>query len=170
MTGVRVRSLALELVPVMGAALATAVAAQITIPCWPVPFTLQTVAVLASGLLLGARRGAASQVAYLAMGASGVPVFAGALGGPQILFGPTGGYLFAFVLAAALAGFGKERWSGWRLALAIGGASLLTLSLGAAWLSTYVGPSAWVAGFLLFVPAEILKALAAWVGTLVTKR
>ncbi len=54
----------------------TAVAAQITIPTPPVPFTLQVLAVILSGLLLGARYGALAQAAYLLVGAVGVPVFA----------------------------------------------------------------------------------------------
>lgn len=162
MTGVRARSLALEFVPVLAAAGATAVAAQITIPFWPVPFTLQTAAVLASGLCLGARRGAAAQLAYLSAGAAGAPVFAGALGGPQILFGPTGGYLLAFVASAFAVGLAAENWKGWRLGLSLVAASILTLGVGATWLSTFIGAAAWKAGLLLFLPAEMLKAGAAW--------
>ena len=55
-------------------ALLTAVAAQITIPVKPVPFTLQTMMVLLSGAFLGAKNGAYSQLAYLALGVLGFPV------------------------------------------------------------------------------------------------
>lgn len=140
----------------------TALAAQMTLPLWPVPFTLQTFAVLASGLLLGTRRGAAAQAAYLLAGAAGLPVFAGGRGGPMVPFGPTGGYLIAFVLAAWLAGAAAERWRGGRLLLTLSGTSLLVLGVGALWLSRFVGSSAWTAGFLLFVPSEILKAIIVW--------
>jgi biotin transport system substrate-specific component len=85
----------------------TAIAAQIAIPVKPVPFTLQTTAVLLAGALLGAKRGAASQLIYLALGIIGLPVFAqtpdGALGIARLL-GPTGGYLLAFPIAAYLTG------------------------------------------------------------------
>jgi biotin transport system substrate-specific component len=86
-------------------ALLTAVGAQITIPLLPVPFTLQTLFVLLSGAFLGARKGAAAQVAYLAAGAAGLPVFAGFSGTALHLLGPTGGYLLAFPGAAFLAGW-----------------------------------------------------------------
>ena len=86
----------------------TAIAAQITIPIKPVPFTLQTMVVLLAGALLGAKNGAYSQLIYLALGAIGLPIFAHT---PDAgisfarLFGPTGGYLLAFPLAAYLVGY-----------------------------------------------------------------
>jgi biotin transport system substrate-specific component len=61
---------------VLGGALITALAAQVQIPMWPVPLTLQTFAVLLVGATLGAGRGAASLSVYLAMGAAGLPVSA----------------------------------------------------------------------------------------------
>jgi len=84
----------------------TALGARLSVPLpgTPVPFTLQPVAVLLAGLLLGAGAGAASQLTYLAVGAMGLPVFA-AGGGLAYLAGPTGGYLLAFPVAAALAGW-----------------------------------------------------------------
>lgn len=84
--------------------LLTAVGAQIVVPTVPVPFTLQTFFVLLSGALLGPRKGAAAQMAYLAMGATGLPVFAGFAGGFPYLLGPTGGYLVAFPFAAWITG------------------------------------------------------------------
>ena len=88
-----------------GFSLLTAVGAQIVIPTVPVPFTLQTLFVLLSGAMLGARKGAAAQIAYLMMGASGLPVFAGFSGSVLRLVGPTGGYLLAFPIAAFLTGY-----------------------------------------------------------------
>lgn len=84
----------------------TAVGARMSVPLsgTPVPFTLQPVAVLLAGLLLGPILGAGSQFAYLALGAAGLPVFA-AGGGLAYLGGPTGGYLMAFPVAAAVAGW-----------------------------------------------------------------
>ncbi len=85
-------------------ALLTALGAQIVLPTIPVPFTLQTFFVLLSGALLGPRKGAAAQMSYLAMGATGLPVFAGLAGGFPYLLGPTGGYLIAFPFAAYITG------------------------------------------------------------------
>jgi len=86
----------------------TAIAAQFTVPIKPVPFTLQTIAVLLSGAFLGAKKGALSQLIYLSLGIIGLPVFAqtpeGALGFARLM-GPTGGYLLAFPLAAFVTGY-----------------------------------------------------------------
>lgn len=86
----------------------TAMAAQLAIPSKPVPFTMQTMAVLLAGAFLGAKNGAISQIIYLFLGIIGLPVFAqtpdGALGFARLL-GPTGGYLLAFPLAAFITGF-----------------------------------------------------------------
>ncbi len=90
----------------------TAVAAQISIPVKPVPFTLQTLMVGLSGAFLGARKGAYSQLLYLTLGVAGLPVFAptpDGYFGAAALFGPTGGYLLAFPLAAFAAGFLVEK-------------------------------------------------------------
>lgn len=85
--------------------LLTTVGAQIAIPTYPVPITLQTFFVILSGAMLGARRGAASQMMYLIAGVSGVPVFANGASGPLHLVGPTGGYLIAFPIAAFVIGY-----------------------------------------------------------------
>jgi biotin transport system substrate-specific component len=90
----------------------TAVAAQVSVPVKPVPFTLQTMMVVLAGAFLGARNGAYSQVLYLIIGVLGMPVFAQSadgLYGFAKLFGPTGGYLLAFPLAAYLTGYIIEK-------------------------------------------------------------
>jgi biotin transport system substrate-specific component len=83
----------------------TAVGARFEIAHVPVPYTLQTLVVLLSGAFLGARNGALSQLLYAGAGALGAPVFAGGAFGVLTLVGPTGGYLMAFPLAAALVGW-----------------------------------------------------------------
>src|SRR5881396_862750 len=99
-----VRALAVAL----GAVL-VALAAQVSIPLpgTPVPMTLQPMAVLLVGGLLGARLGALSMIAYLAMGAAGLPVFTPTvpLFGIARLIGPTGGYLLAYPVAAWVTGW-----------------------------------------------------------------
>ncbi|MBN1785396.1 MAG: biotin transporter BioY [Candidatus Methanofastidiosa archaeon] len=82
----------------------TAVGAFIQIPFVPVPITLQTFFVLLSGLLLGARLGAFSQIIYVLMGVIGLPVFAGGTSGIGVVTGPTGGYLIGFVAGAYVVG------------------------------------------------------------------
>ena len=94
------------------------VSAKVEVPFYPVPMTLQTLAVLTLGALFGARLAAATVALYLGEGLIGLPVFAGAAAGPAYLAGPTGGYLVGFLLAAALVGWLAERgWTrGWLLA------------------------------------------------------
>jgi biotin transport system substrate-specific component len=102
------RPLGLKLAGALAGTLAVALAAQASVPLpgTPVPMTLQPLAVLIVGGLLGPRYGALSMVMYLALGAAGLPVFTpGGLPGAARLFGPTGGYLIAYPFAAALVGW-----------------------------------------------------------------
>jgi biotin transport system substrate-specific component len=111
---------------VLGAALVT-LAAQIAVPLpgTPVPMTLQPLAVLLVGGLLGARLGATSMVLYLALGIAGLPVFTPTvpLLGVARLLGPTGGYLLAYPVAAfavgAIVAEGR-RWTRVALGVAAG--------------------------------------------------
>src|SRR6266702_4291957 len=94
---------------VIGAVL-VALAAQVAVPLpgTPVPMTLQPMAVLLVGGLLGPRLGALSMILYLAMGAAGLPVFTPSpllLPGIARLFGQTGGYLLAYPVAAWVTGW-----------------------------------------------------------------
>src|ERR1700674_289283 len=87
----------------------TAIAAQVSIPLpfTPVPFTFQPMIVLLGGAALGARLGMTSQFLYLALGIAGLPVFAASATlppGVARLFGPTGGYLLSYPIAALTAG------------------------------------------------------------------
>lgn len=87
-------------------AIVVALAAQVVVPVpfSPVPMTLQPLAVLAVGGLLGAAGGLSALVLYLLLGIIGLPVFAGGGSGAWHLLGPTGGYLLAFPIAAAVTG------------------------------------------------------------------
>ena len=95
---------------IVGFAAAVAAASQIAIPLpWtPVPITLQPMLVILAGMWLGPVAGAASMVLYLAAGAAGLPVFT-PIGAPGIarFFGPTGGYLIAYPVAAYVAGVAR---------------------------------------------------------------
>lgn len=134
---------------IVAASLLIAASAQIAIPLpfSPVPMTLQPLAILLVGAALGARRGAAAAALYLFQGLAGLPVFAGGLAGPLVFVGPTAGYLLAFPLAAAIAGFASER--GWtRSPLAT--APLMALALA----TVHVSGWAWLTAGLHFAPAQ----------------
>jgi biotin transport system substrate-specific component len=93
-------------VPVAVGALLVALSAQfvVPVPLSPVPMTLQPLAVLVVGGLLGASAGVSALILYIALGALGLPVFAGGGAGFLHLIGPTGGYLLAFPVAAGVTG------------------------------------------------------------------
>jgi len=90
----------------------TALSAQLSIPALPLPFTLQTLAVLVIGSTYGAARGSITMAVYALVGALGLPVFEGASSGFDILFGSTGGFIIGFIFAAAVAGrLAELNWS-----------------------------------------------------------
>ena len=145
--------------------LLTALAAQISIPLWPVPITGQTFAVTLTGALLGSRLGAMALTLYLIEGASGLPFFSGGGNGIQMLLGPTGGYLVSFPAAAFITGaFAEQGWDKRFLtavaAMAIG--SALILLAGWAWLTQFMTPAvAWHAGVSRFIIGDIVKVVLA---------
>ena len=142
-----------------------AAGAFVSIPVGSVPFTLQVLFVLLAGMVLGPRLAALSVLAYLALGLV-APVYAGGTSGLGVLFGPTGGYLWGFVLAALITGAVSARGNA-SLARFVG-AGLLGIVpiyvLGAAWLAAqlHLGfGAAFVAGVAPFVWLDALKAVAA---------
>lgn len=148
----------------------TIVAAQVSIPLpfTPVPFTFQPMVVLLGGAALGARLGASSQVLYLALGLSGLPVFAASPILPQgalRLLGPTGGFLIAYPLAAFVAGYLAERGLDrryWTSLAAMTAGLAVVFAGGVSWLATVAAPAAgWrgalAAGFWPFVAVDLLK-------------
>ena len=96
----RHRALNNDLVLISVSAALITICSWISIPLGPVPFTLQTLGILAVMLTVGGRRGTIAILVYLALGAVGVPVFAGFKGGIMSFIGPTGGFLIGFVIAA----------------------------------------------------------------------
>jgi biotin transport system substrate-specific component len=159
------RSARLDLLCIVGFSLLTALSAQLEIhlPFTPVPVTGQTFMVLLSGAVLGSRRGFASQALYLAEGAAGMPVFAGGAFSVACLFGPTGGYLWSYPIAAGLLGWLVERGAARRvssLAASLVFCDALILLFGTAWLRTEFGMSfrqAVLLGIYPFLVGDALK-------------
>ncbi|MEX1172328.1 MAG: biotin transporter BioY [Chloroflexota bacterium] len=125
----------------LGAAI-VALCAQIYIPTPWVPFTGQTLGVLAVGGALGFRRGAASLLLYLLIGMIGVPVFSEGRSGVEIIRGFTGGYLIGFVLAAAVVGrlaeLGWDRRLGGSFVAMLAGTAIV-YAIGVPWLKVVTG-------------------------------
>lgn len=127
---------------VLGGALLTAGAAQVSVPLWPVPITGQTLAVLLVGSALGARRGALSMLVYALLGVVGLPVFAGGSAGVGVLVSPSGGYIVGFVTAAALVGWIAERFGDRPLrnsVLSFALGTVVTFAAGMVWLAVSLG-------------------------------
>jgi biotin transport system substrate-specific component len=156
-----------------------AASAWLSVPFYPVPLTMQTLAVLLIGGLLGPAAGVSSVVGYLALGVLGAPVFHSGLGGAVVLAGPTGGYLVGFIPAAFVMGW-AARLAGRRapvhgrrarvlvrisvLALGAVVASAAVYLVGLPWLSLTSGLGmgrAVAAGLVPFVLGDLLKAAVA---------
>ena len=162
---VRARDAAL----VVAAAALTALCAQISfhLPGNPVPVTLQTFAVLLSGAALGANRGAAAMLLYVALGVIGLPVYAEGKHGVDIITGVTGGYLIGFLIAGWVVGRLAERRMDRTpvraLPLFLIGSAIIYV-IGIPWLAVSADQSlGWAIsnGFVDFIPGDLVKALAA---------
>ncbi|MBN1321202.1 MAG: biotin transporter BioY [Thermoleophilia bacterium] len=155
-----------------------------SVPFYPVPLTMQTLAVLVVGGLLGPRLGASAVAGYLALGLAGAPVFHGGLSGPAVLTGPTGGYLVGFLAAVSVMGFAASRVrrsgsaerggrvgvrdASWlrEIAVLAGGALLAEAAIytfGVPWLAFYTGGlgNAVAAGLVPFLLGDALKTAVA---------
>lgn len=141
--------------------------AQASVPMWPVPMTLQTLAISIIGLTYGARLAAVTVLAYLAEGAMGLPVFSNGGAGVAHLMGPTSGFLWGFVGMAWLTGWLVERGLDrgiLRLFVAALVPGLLLFVPGALALSAVLGKSATEAVALAVTPfllGALVKALVA---------
>jgi biotin transport system substrate-specific component len=151
---------------VVGGSILIAALAQVAAG-YPVPFTGQTFGVLMVAALLGSRRGVLCVLTYLVQGLIGLPVFSQGRGGPAMFFGPTGGYLVGFLLAAYIVGSLAER--GWdrravttMLAMVLGSVGIYACGL--AWLLCLdsllgrpLGGGVLAVGLYPFLAGDVLK-------------
>lgn len=165
---------------VVAGTLILAISAKIKVPFYPVPMTLQTLAVLLIGATYGSRLAIATVAAYIAEGIIGLPVFTNTpplVAGPEYLLGPTAGFIASWLFVAAIVGYAADR--GWdrsplRLGAAMVVAIILQFAMGFAWLAWFahlangaagIGVAkAWggaVAPFLLGDALKIVLAAAA---------
>ncbi|QGX98042.1 biotin transporter BioY [Roseovarius faecimaris] len=150
---------------VLGGSLFIALAAQVSVG-WPVPITLQTLAILIVGLTFGSRLAAVTLLAYLAQGAAGLPVFANGMNGVALM-GPTAGFLFGFVGMAWLAGLAAEKG----LARGVVSTALVGIVVsallyipGLAWPAAMLGktlPELWAGWMAPFLLGDAIKAVIA---------
>lgn len=159
----------------------SAAGGRIVIDAKPVPFTLQVFFVVLAGMVLGPKLGAMSQILYIGVGISGLPVFAAPpFAGYQYLMGPTGGYLIGFAFGAYVTGLVRDKLRGlensisrvavYTLAGIAGIATLYTTGL--AWLTVWMMSFkqsglynslslAWKSGVMPFILVDTVKSSAA---------
>ena len=141
----------------------TIVLSQIAIPLpfTDVPLSLATLAVFLSGAVLGPARGAVAQGIYVVMGLAGLPVFANFSGGFARVLGPTGGYIWGYIVAALFIGLiiskaGRRFWA-YPAAMVTGLAGCY--ALGTAWYMIYAQIDLWAALALCVVPFLVGDAI-----------
>lgn len=138
------------------------------LPYTPVPVTGQMFAVLLSGVVLGKWYGGMSQGLYAGIGAAGIPWFAGAKGGLDVLSGVTGGYIIGFIIASLVIGWFTDRYIRFRsfkgmLALMVLGIAIIYIA-GVIQLSVVLGVGAQKAvqlGAVPFIGVDLVKAFIA---------
>lgn len=144
---------------------AIAVASQLSIPLPLVPVNLALLAVFLTGFILPMRYALVSVGAYLLMGALGLPVFAGLRGGPQALFGYTGGYLLGYFFSVFVVALLKGRAGSLIGRALVCVAALLACYLpGTLWLMYLTGRTlgqVLPAAVYPFIPGDLVKCLLA---------
>jgi len=157
----------LSLVPLCAAL--TAAGALIKIPLWPVAITLQTFFVILSGIILGPRYGALSQLVYIIIGLLGLPVFSGG-GGLAYIMQPSFGYLIGFVIAPLAVGslVRNKALTPMVVFIAALTGTLVIYSIGIPYLAVYMHlvlkkpdavSLAVKTGALIFLPGDMIKCL-----------
>jgi len=145
--------------------------AFLVIPIGPVPIALRNMFTLLSGLVLGPFLGAGAVALFIAAGAVGAPVFAGGGAGLAVILGPTGGYIFGYLLSAFVAGLlaGSPKpgvkTPAWRIVLAVVVGLLVVYVPGLVWLNLYLSlDGIWrtlAAGFFPFLAGDAVKGVVA---------
>ena len=159
-----------RLTAVFAFAVLMAAGAQIDVPMHPVPMTMQSFAVLLAGLCLGPKDGLFAVLLYLIAAAAGVPVLAEGSSGLAPFTGATAGYIYAFPIAAFLAGALVRAGQTYprllhpvAIVAALFALHLLLLGMGTAWLATRIEPADAISGgFTPFLIGAGVKSLLCW--------
>lgn len=136
------------------------------IPLSPVPIVLSDFFAMLAGLILGASWGVASVGLFLFLGALGLPVFAGGKAGLAVLFGPTGGFLFGFLVGVLIIGLisGKGKSSLLKDLAALIVGNIILYGIGVPWLKLVLKVTwgkALALGVLPFIPGTLIKMIVA---------
>ena len=142
-----------------------------------VPMTLQTFAVAFCGFMIGWKLGLGAVGIYIFMGAIGVPVFSNFGAGFQKLIGPTGGFIYGFLIMVFFCGLSfyfKHRVLRWVFGILLGVVGLLFCHLcGVLQLAAVNGISVAAAmkgASLPFLPKDIVSVVLAYALALPIRR
>jgi biotin transport system substrate-specific component len=164
----RQRNLLLDIFMVVCSVAFMALMANIRIPLWPVPITMQTFGVFALTFFFGSRKGFFAILAYILAGLAGIGVFTGYKSGLGALIGPTGGYLIGFLFMALIVGFMIEKGYGRSkrsvlICMLVGELILYLFGLAGLWL--YLGnvsiTQVLMLGVVPFIIGDIIKIAGA---------
>lgn len=149
----------------------------LVLPFTPVPITAQTLGVMLAGSILGARYGGLSLLIFVLLVAIGVPILSGGRGGIGIIFGPSGGYILSWPIAAFVIGFLVEKFwnrmnTGLFILFNVIGGILLVYAIGITYLSIITNTPWGTAAFhaLVYIPGDVIKAVLAGVIGMQIKR
>ncbi|WP_323961829.1 biotin transporter BioY [Arthrobacter sp. JZ12] len=162
----------LSLIAVFAAVVATsAILPAIPVGQVGVPITLQTLAIMVTGIVLGPWRAGAALTLYVAVGLAGLPIFSQFRGGLGVLFGPSAGYIIAFPVAAVVVGFLARlvfrKVSRLRLLALFAACTVTSLTITHPFgivgmmINAKLDLGAAIAADVVFLPGDILKNLAA---------
>ncbi len=144
------------------------VLAPISIPIQPIAITLATLALYLIGAVFSWKISVPIVLLYLLLGLAGMPIFSNFRGGPQVLFGPTGGYLIGYVpcvlIESLLIGKFKNKLWMYPIAMVIG--TVVLYSFGTGWFLIYANPNYDFAKALMlcvvpFLPGDAAKIVVA---------
>jgi biotin transport system substrate-specific component len=138
----------------------------ITVGSTGVPITLQTLGIMLTGGILGARKGFLAVAVFLLLATAGLPLLAGGRGGIAIWTGPSAGYLVGFLAGVVVIGLLTARilpryplWQGILINF-VGGALVIYL-FGVTWLGIRTNFPAAITGSFLYLPGDVLKSVVA---------
>lgn len=147
----------------------TAIGAFISIPIGEVPISMQSLFVILSGLILGSKLGALSQILYIILGLIGVPIFSGFTGGLQSFMKPSFGFIIGFIFAAYIVGKitdnNKERKNIWiasfigTIVIYLFGLPYMYYMLNIVMVKGLSFVNILQIGCIIFLPGDIIKAV-----------
>ncbi len=168
------QELSLQIIKILAGTLLLFAMSQLSIPLEPVPINLGSLAAMMLGLLYDRRSAISSVLLFLALGASGMPMFANFSGGLLKLFGPTGGYLAGYLVAVIVMTSIRDYFKAkqiWQLSLINLLGSAMLYACGLSWLSRFVGIENSInLGLMPFIVPGIIKTILLAIGVSYIKR